>query len=397
MFRSSKLLRGAVVSLFTVFISFSFAFGLTGWGIKATTMRLLKYNGDVNLINDKEAKTVKEDLRLRSGDLLRTGDASLASVGLDDQKIVTLDEKSRASFSQSGKQLSLDLEQGSLFFNVKKPLEEDESFEIRTSTMITGIRGTSGYIYSDYNSTSLVLTDGKVSVSCFNSATGEKQAYEINAGEKITVIAYPDKDKDSLECVVEPAYGSNLPDFAKDIIREDDSLTDRVLNSTGWENLDSAPESGNITSLSDLTEGVYGTILDYFNNDDANGLLNLTTLDGFRDELPSLDEGNNDHGMFLNDEFIGYKDYYFGDSPDYVLEGDIYINYFNCDEINENSRIFIALNGTDPSDVGYSWEISGFYLNSSDKVIVINPYTNEVLLYGHYGNKMIPFDFVEEN
>ena len=38
------------------------------------------------------------------------------------------------------------LSSGNLFFNVKDPLKSDESLMVRTSTMTTGIRGTSGCV-----------------------------------------------------------------------------------------------------------------------------------------------------------------------------------------------------------------------------------------------------------
>lgn len=42
--------------------------------------------------------------------------------------------------------LELYVRSGSLFFDVTEPLEEDESMDIRTSTMAVGIRGTSGWV-----------------------------------------------------------------------------------------------------------------------------------------------------------------------------------------------------------------------------------------------------------
>ena len=92
------------------------------------------------------SKSVKENLRLRSGNSLDTAVSSLVSIGLDDTKIVTMDELSRSEFNQKGKYLNLNLTKGSIFFEVDKPLAENETFEIETSTMIVGIRGTSGWV-----------------------------------------------------------------------------------------------------------------------------------------------------------------------------------------------------------------------------------------------------------
>ncbi|MBQ9862397.1 MAG: hypothetical protein IJM28_00650 [Lachnospiraceae bacterium] len=77
--------------------------------IRATTMRMLRMEGTVNLEENGKIKTVREDLRLKNGNAVNTEAASLCSIGLDDTKIVTMNEVSRAEFSQKGKALELNL------------------------------------------------------------------------------------------------------------------------------------------------------------------------------------------------------------------------------------------------------------------------------------------------
>ena len=85
----------------------------------ANTMRLLRVQGTVNLEDSKGAsKPVIENLRFQSGDALSTGSDGLASVGMDDSKIVTLQNDSRAEFRRKNKQLELKLTKGAVFFNV---------------------------------------------------------------------------------------------------------------------------------------------------------------------------------------------------------------------------------------------------------------------------------------
>ena len=114
--------------------------------IQATTMRILRYEGTVNLQEDGILKTIKENLRLKNGNVIETQAESLVAISLDDAKVVTLDEQSSADFNQSGKYLTLNLQRGSLYFDVQKPLADDENFDIATSTMVVGIRGTSGWV-----------------------------------------------------------------------------------------------------------------------------------------------------------------------------------------------------------------------------------------------------------
>ncbi len=134
---------------------------------KASAMRLMKADGSVSLTDRSEVTlSVREGMRLYSGNTLSTAENSRAGILLDDAKAVTLSELSRASLQAEGKKLALNLEHGAMFFSVTKPLEADESFTIQTSTMMLGIRGTSGYVetVSDFES-AVTLTSGKVVLS----------------------------------------------------------------------------------------------------------------------------------------------------------------------------------------------------------------------------------------
>ena len=93
--------------------------------ILATTMRLLKVEGTVNIEDASgTVKPVIDNIRFQSGDTLSTGADGLASIGLDDTKIVTLENDSRAEFYKNNKQLELQLTKGALFFEVTEKLAE---------------------------------------------------------------------------------------------------------------------------------------------------------------------------------------------------------------------------------------------------------------------------------
>ncbi len=159
---------------------------LTGCSkLKATTMRLLGYEGRVVLQENGRNKKVKEEARINSGSEIKTSIFSSATIGLDDVKIVSMDQSSVAEFVQSGKKLEMNLTKGSIFFEVKKPLADDETFEITTSTMIVGIRGTSGYVEIAEDGTErLIVTDGVVHVVYKNPETGEVTEADVRAGEE---------------------------------------------------------------------------------------------------------------------------------------------------------------------------------------------------------------------
>ena len=161
--------------------------------VEATTMRLIRYEGKVNLEENGKRKSIKENIRLNSGNELETSYFSSATIGLDDVKIVSMDQKSLAEFNQSGRKLALNLIRGSIFFEVQKPLDDDETFEITTSTMMIGIRGTSGYVEVDEDGIErLIVTDGVVHVIYTNPETGEIKEYDVKAGEEIR--AFKSKD-----------------------------------------------------------------------------------------------------------------------------------------------------------------------------------------------------------
>ncbi|MCR4933544.1 MAG: FecR family protein [Lachnospiraceae bacterium] len=203
--------------------------------IRATTMRMLRMEGTVSLEENGKVKTVREDLRLKNGNAVNTEAASLCSIGLDDTKIVTMNEVSRAEFSQKGKALELNLTKGSLYFEVSKKLASDESFEIQTSTMVVGIRGTFGYVSCDEDGHEYVLTtDGNVHVIGTNPQTGEVKEIDVPAGSKIVVYLYNDRTVDSIMFALEPVTEDEIPEFVIARLQENEELLDKVVNDTGW-------------------------------------------------------------------------------------------------------------------------------------------------------------------
>ena len=203
--------------------------------ISATTMRVIRYEGTVNLKDDGVLKTLRENLRLNSGNEINTEAQSLVSISLDETKVVTVDELSSADFSQSGKNLNLNLKSGSLYFDVQKPLAADENFDISTSTMIVGIRGTSGWVSCVNGVESFILTDGHVHIIGTNPVTGEVKEIDVNPGQRVTVYLYNDRTVDSIMFTVEDITERELPGFVIGVLRNDPVLLDRVCAATGWD------------------------------------------------------------------------------------------------------------------------------------------------------------------
>ncbi len=128
-----------------------------------TTLRLSEIKGTVTV---KDAagkdKTARDGMRLYNGYTVETGQSSSVFITLDDTKAVKLDASSKIEIKQNGKKLEVGLSKGQLFFDVAQPLKKDESLSIRTSTMVTGVRGSNGW----QNLTGMGMVHGSGDVVC---------------------------------------------------------------------------------------------------------------------------------------------------------------------------------------------------------------------------------------
>ena len=91
----------------------------------AFIMRLLRYDGDVAIEDASgQDRFVMENVRFNSGEAMRTGENSSASVSLDASKILTLDQNSRVEFLSDGDRMEITLTKGTLFLDVSEKLDE---------------------------------------------------------------------------------------------------------------------------------------------------------------------------------------------------------------------------------------------------------------------------------
>ncbi len=211
----------------------------TGCGdqdLTASTMRMLKQEGIVKLYDsDNKELSIKENLRLNSGNTLTTEAQSLAGVALDDTKTVTIDELSNILVNQDGKKLSIDLKDGSLFFEVTEKLDADASFDIRTSTMVVGIRGTSGIVTTNEKGEDVVIvTDGSTEVTAIDLGTGKTVTTVCDAGHSVTAHVVNEGNGDEVTFDDAQVKPSDLKPFAVDIIANNDRLMEVVPAATGW-------------------------------------------------------------------------------------------------------------------------------------------------------------------
>lgn len=197
---------------------------------RATTMRLEKAEGEVLVWDEQEENLeLQENLPLYSGYSVLTQEESYGWIGLDDTKLAKLGERGYATVQKEGRDLLLTLEVGDLFFQVAKPLEEDETMEIRTSSMVVGIRGTCGWTEGP---ASVYILEG--TVTCEFPAEG--LSAQVSAGERAFLVP---GDDERIEIV--PFTQADIPDFVR--VELDDTLLQSVPEELPAENVDApAPQ-----------------------------------------------------------------------------------------------------------------------------------------------------------
>ena len=201
-----KLFRGSLFLLLITVMLLSASCGKN----RATTMKLIKTDGDVGVENEKgKSVDLIENLGLYSGYGIGTQTESFAWIDLDDTKLTKMDEKSDVDIKKDGKKLELVVNSGGLFFNVTKPLEEDESMDIRTSTTICGIRGTCGWVESRGDTTYVGLFEGKV--ECTVIVDGKGETVRVNAKELLIVK----KDGDNVTYEIKELKYKDVPEFVQ--------------------------------------------------------------------------------------------------------------------------------------------------------------------------------------
>ena len=219
----------------------------------STTMRLLRFEGNVE-IEDAAGKprAVMENARLSSGESMKTAAASSASVGLDEGRIVTLDEKSRVEFKKQDGAVSMNLTEGKIFLDVSEKLGEGESMGVTTATMAIGIRGTIIYAscmpVTDESAAQMESVDLKglspekghiVSISqigvlegtaqiTYTDNSNRQQTVAVEAGKKATVPEYSEDAEGIPEPKVSDLTKEDIEGFVKDQVASSASVVDRV-------------------------------------------------------------------------------------------------------------------------------------------------------------------------
>ena len=196
----------------------------------AVDMRLEAVEGTAALYNASgKALSVRDGMKLYSGYEIQTELESYAYISLDSTKAVKLDASSHAQVNKEGQALVIYLLSGKLFFNVSQPLADDESMEIQTSTMVTGIRGTSGYVEADDRQPHRVtILDGQVILALTEDGTPQAESFQVSASQRAVIT----QEGDSWECDIQKLSPEDIPGFVAVEILKNSELQERIASET---------------------------------------------------------------------------------------------------------------------------------------------------------------------
>jgi len=199
----------------------------------AVAVQMMKTEGTVTVTNSsaRELK-IMEKMRLYNGYFVSTDEKSYAWLNLDDTKLVKVDALSRVELRKDGKKLELLVHEGTVFFNITEPLEDDETLDICTATMVAGIRGTSGWMQQTEDmETELCILEGETQCAFTNPITGEKKVSVVSSGEIARFSGGEEKENCNIE--IQKAEQIDIPGFVLEEIAGDTELQDEILDKSG--------------------------------------------------------------------------------------------------------------------------------------------------------------------
>ena len=202
----------------------------------ASTIRLAKTEGTVD-VKDPAGKSafLQTDMRLVSGNRTLTAERSYAWFSLDDAKALKEDAVSETEIRRSGSRLEVLLHSGNLFFNVREPLQSGETMNIRTSSMVMGIRGTSGWVkVLDSRTTRVFMLDGTALCSVTNPITGQTKSILLRAGETADFVVYdPNRPVDQCDIILRRFTREEIEGFVLMELLGDDPTILKILQDSG--------------------------------------------------------------------------------------------------------------------------------------------------------------------
>lgn len=214
----------------------------------ADILKIASFSGECKVTNLRGTKkSIKEGTRLLNGDVITTGEDGTMKVLLDATKAISIDKEARVLIKKNKTKLEVVVDKGTVFFNVSKKLEDNESLNIRTSNMICGVRGTIGVVEGiDADTSSIYILEGQVEVTGRNLK--DQETVIVEKEQKVTIT----KDKTvNVPVKKEKIEESDISDWVYDQVEDDSDLKERVSASE----IEAWPEVENRVSGSSSSGG----------------------------------------------------------------------------------------------------------------------------------------------
>jgi len=155
--------------------------------------RLTNMDGTVSvqLHNEQEFIFPELNMLLETGDQIKTGEHAQAELMIDGEGIFFINEKSIFTIGDQKKDTNwFELAVGSLLLKIENLLTSEERLDVRTKTMVVGIRGTEAAVeVEDDAVTHVGLFEGVVEVSSLDSEKQRSIPVVLHPGQQ-TKIAY---------------------------------------------------------------------------------------------------------------------------------------------------------------------------------------------------------------
>lgn len=142
--------------------------------VDGTQAQIQKQNGS--------SLRAKKGISLSQGTQVSTGKNTYVYITADEDKTFKMDANTLIEIAkESQKSLKVLLDHGQLFFNVDKPLADDEELTFDAANTSMSIRGTSGWLKSGVNTLEFYLVEGEV----IWNVNG--QQIPVRAGQKVVL------------------------------------------------------------------------------------------------------------------------------------------------------------------------------------------------------------------
>ena len=180
-----RMLRKGLALVLVLILALGTALPIMAEDNTAKAVRLEKTEGEVSVLSAAgKAQDARSGLRLYSGYHVITEAKSYAWLSLDTDRVAKADENTDLEIRRTRRKLEVLAASGNVYFNVNRPLEKDETLNIRTSTIAMGVRGTTGWVeVVDGWVSRVYLLEGSVSATVTDPVSGQSKTLTVGPGQ----------------------------------------------------------------------------------------------------------------------------------------------------------------------------------------------------------------------